>query len=124
MLEKLLEEDFESEEEWLSACLTQGVCPIEGCQDQECEHLVTSINLTESYIDGGSLRADLNEWLYRYEEGGYERRDGIYTLVSILESHSKFCLNSEFCGDRAGGDSQDFWAWSEEPEKIKKELVE
>tara|TARA_B100000579_G_C22309095_1_gene610789 strand:- start:300 stop:545 length:246 start_codon:yes stop_codon:yes gene_type:complete len=58
--------------------------------------------------------------LCTYEEDGGERRDGIYTLLSILESNSKFHLNSEFCGDRTGGDSQDFWAWSENPEKLRK----
>ena len=123
MSKKPLEYDFDNEEAWLSACLTEGVCPIEGCQDQNCDHLVASIDLTFSNIDAGSLESDLNEWLFTYEDDGGERGDGIYTLVSILESHSKFCLNSEFCGDRAGGDSQDFWAWSEEPEKIKKELI-
>ena len=124
MSKKPVEEDFETEEDRLSACLTEGICPIEGCQDQNCDHLVASIDLTFSNIDAGSLESDLNEWLFTYEEDGGERRDGICTLLSILESHSKFCLNSEFCGDRAGGDSQDFWAWSENPEKIKKELVE
>ena len=123
MSKKPVEEDFETEEDWLSACLTDGICPIEGCQDHNCDHLVASIDLTFSNIDGGSLESDLNEWLFTYEEDGSERGDGIYTLLSILESHSKFCLNSEFCGDRAGGDSQDFLAWSEEPEKIKKELI-
>jgi len=121
---KPVEEDFETEEDWLSACLTEGVCPIEGCQDQNCDHLVASIDLTFSNIDAGSLESDLNEWLFTYEEDGGERRDGICTLLSILESHSKFCLNSEFCGDRAGGDSQDFWAWSENPEKLRKVFVE
>ena len=124
MSKKPVEEDFETEEDWLSACLTEEICPIEGCQDQNCDHLVASIDLTFSNIDAGSLESDLNEWLFTYEEDGGERRDGIYTLVSILESHSKFCLNSEFCGDRAGGDSQDFWAWSENPEKLRKVFVE
>ena len=90
MSKKPLEEDFETEEDWLSACLTEGICPIEGCQDRNCDHLVASIDLTFSNIDAGSLESDLNEWLFTYEEDGGERRDGIYTLVSILESHSNF----------------------------------
>jgi hypothetical protein len=46
----------------------------------------------------------------------------IANLVDELELHCDLDLTSEFSGDRAGGDSLDFWAWSKDPKSLAKSL--
>ena len=124
MSKKPQEEDFDSQEKWLLACLEQGACPIEGCDDSDCEHLVASIDLTFSHIDGGSLQSELIGWVDQQDDTEENPQRAIANLVDELEFHCDLHLSSEFSGDRAGGDSLDFWAWSKDPKNLREVLEE
>jgi hypothetical protein len=116
------EEDCDSREDWLSECLDKGVCPIENCEDPNCDHLVASIDLTFSHIDGGSLQNELIGWVQKRGDMEENPQRAIAKLVDELEFHCDLHLSSEFSGDRAGGDSLDFWAWSKDPKSLAKSL--
>jgi hypothetical protein len=120
--EKPKEEDFDSREDWLRECLDKGVCPVENCEDLNCDHLVASIDLTFSHIDGGSLQSELIGWVDQQDDTEENPQRAIANLVDELELHCDLDLTSEFSGDRAGGDSLDFWAWSKDPKSLAKSL--
>ena len=119
-MKKLSEEDYPNEGEWLDACLKVGVCPIESCQKEHCECLVASVDLTFARIDGGSLADTLFSWMQKTGDYDNAPQQAIQLLIEELEMNCDYCLHSEFLGGRPGGDSQDFWGWSENPEKLRK----
>jgi hypothetical protein len=114
--------DFETHEDYLRACLDKGDCPIDDCEDQNCDHLVASIDLTFSHIDGGSLQSEWIDWVHKRGDMEENPQHAIAELVDELESHCDMYLTSEFSGDRAGGDSLDFWAWSKDPKSLAKSM--
>jgi hypothetical protein len=124
MKKKLNEDDYANVDEWLYACLEKGICPIESCEKEDCECLVASIDLTFAHIDAGSLRGVISSWLEKRGDFDNYPQRAIQLLVEELEMNSDYCLHSEFLGDRPGGDSEDFWAWSENPEKLRKVFAE
>lgn len=122
MLRKPKESEYSDEDQWLDACLKKGVCPIESCEKENCNHLVASIDITFAHIDAGSLHDTMFSWLEK--KGDYDNapQRGIQLLIEELEMNCDYYLYSEFLADRPGGDSQDFWAWSENPDEVKKVL--
>jgi hypothetical protein len=115
--------DYDSKEEWLMACLKDGFCPV--CETESaCDHMIANIDATYGSVDAGSLRVEVQTGISECMEEEGSQREAVQGEIEYLMRYADMHLSSEFCGDRPGGDSEDYWFWAKDVERIRKLYTE